>query len=151
MLYAEICPKVRRHITWTTQYYCINIVPSSISYCMSMRVQYDILRGTIFTNMHAITVCYYIVINILCLKHFLYKYCVFIIFKWNIGLLQIFIFELVQYKFYQYFNTRMQIQGYIVRLFSIEINRKYLLLYNNANYFTIDDKLKQTITLTYIW
>jgi hypothetical protein len=28
MLYTEICPKVRRHnalhITWTTQYYCIN-------------------------------------------------------------------------------------------------------------------------------
>ena len=74
----------------------------------------------------------------------------FVIFKWNIELLQIFIFELVRYTFYQYFNTRMQIQGYIVRLFSIEINRKYLLLYNNANYFTIDDKLKQTITLTYI-
>jgi len=27
----------------------------------------------------------------------------FIIFKWNIELLQIFIFELVQYTFYQYF------------------------------------------------
>jgi hypothetical protein len=36
----------------------------------------------------------------------------------------IFIFELVQYTIYQYFNTRMQIQGYIARLFSIEINRK---------------------------
>ena len=34
----------------------------------------------------------------------------------------------------------MQIQGDIVRLFSIEINRKYLLLYNNTNYFTIDDE-----------
>ena len=64
----------------------------------------------------------------------------FVIFKWNIELLQILIFELVQYTFYQYFYTRMQIQGYIVRLFSIEINRKYLLLYNNTNYFTIDDE-----------
>ena len=27
----------------------------------------------------------------------------FIIFKWNIELLQIYIFELVQYTFYQYF------------------------------------------------
>jgi len=41
----------------------------------------------------------------------------FIIFKWNIELLQIFIFELVQYTY------SMQIQGYIVRFFSIEINR----------------------------
>jgi len=60
---------------------------------------------------------YYIVINMLCLKHFLYKYVYFIIFKWNIELLQIFIFELVQYTY------SMQIQGYIVRFFSIEINR----------------------------
>jgi hypothetical protein len=42
----------------------------------------------------------------------------FIIFKWNIELVQIFIFELVQYTF------SVQIQGYIARLFSIEINRK---------------------------
>ena len=33
----------------------VNIVPSSISYCMSVQVQYDTLRGTIFTNSHAIT------------------------------------------------------------------------------------------------
>jgi hypothetical protein len=26
MLYAELCPKVRRHITWTIQYYCINTI-----------------------------------------------------------------------------------------------------------------------------
>ena len=48
----------------------------------------------------------------------------FIIFKWNIELLQIFIFELVQYTLYQYFFISVQIQGYIARLFSIEINRK---------------------------
>jgi hypothetical protein len=40
------------------------------------------------------------------------------IFKWNIELLQIFIFELVQCTY------SMQIQGYIARLFSIEISRK---------------------------
>jgi hypothetical protein len=40
----------------------------------------------------------------------------FIIFKWNIELLQIFIFELVQYTFDQYFLLSMQIQGYIARL-----------------------------------
>jgi hypothetical protein len=34
---------------------------------------------------------------------FLFKYCVLIMLKWNIELLQIFIFELVQYTFYQYF------------------------------------------------
>jgi len=28
----------------------MNIVPSSISYCTSLRVQYDILRGTILIN-----------------------------------------------------------------------------------------------------
>ena len=75
---------------------------------------------------------YYIVINMLCLFSIFYINIVyFIIFKrgprWNIELLQIFIFELVQYTFYQYFNTRMQIiQGYIAvaRLFSIEVNRK---------------------------
>ena len=48
----------------------------------------------------------------------------FIIIKWNIKLLQIFIFELVQYTFYQYFFIIVQIQGYIARLFSTEINRK---------------------------
>jgi hypothetical protein len=35
----------------------VNIVQSSISYCASVRVQYDTLRGTIFTNIHAITQC----------------------------------------------------------------------------------------------
>jgi predicted transcriptional regulator len=32
----------------------MNIVLSSISYCASVRAQYDTLRGTIFTNSHAI-------------------------------------------------------------------------------------------------
>ena len=30
-----------------------------ISYCMSLRVQYDILRGTMFTNIHAIILVLY--------------------------------------------------------------------------------------------
>ena len=37
----------------------MNIVPSSISYCVSEGVQYDTLRGTIFTNIHAITLLLY--------------------------------------------------------------------------------------------
>ena len=37
----------------------------------------------------------------------------FIIFKWNIELLQMFIFELVQYTFY--IQKKVQIQGYIVQ------------------------------------
>jgi hypothetical protein len=67
--------------------------------------------------------------NILCLKHFLYKYCVFffIIFKWNIELLQIFIFELVQYTFYQYFYLACKYKDY----FPLKLIGKYLLLYNN--------------------
>ena len=32
-----------------------NIVPSSISYCTSLRVQYDILRETIYLNITEIT------------------------------------------------------------------------------------------------
>ena len=50
---------------WTPQYYrviawiFVNIVPSSISNCMSLRVQYDILWETIFTNIHAITLLLY--------------------------------------------------------------------------------------------
>ena len=61
----------------------------------------------------------------LCLKHFYINIVYFIIFKWNIELLQIFIFELVQCTFYQYFLlSSVQIQEYITRLFSIEINRK---------------------------
>jgi hypothetical protein len=56
---------------------------------------------------------YYIVINILCLKHF-YINIVYSI-KFYIQLLQIFIFELVHYTY------SVQIQGYIARFFSIEI------------------------------
>jgi hypothetical protein len=33
----------------------MNIVPCSVSYCTRTLVQYDILLGTIFTNIHAIT------------------------------------------------------------------------------------------------
>ena len=33
----------------------VNIVPRNISYCTLKIVQYDILLGTIFTNIHAIT------------------------------------------------------------------------------------------------
>jgi hypothetical protein len=44
---------------------------------LTMLMQYDLLLGTIFTNIHAITLLLYIVIHILCLKHFLYKYCAF--------------------------------------------------------------------------
>ena len=36
-----------------------NIVPSSISYCTSLRLQYDILRGTICLNISAITLLLY--------------------------------------------------------------------------------------------
>jgi hypothetical protein len=56
----------------------------------------------------------------------------FIILKWNIELLQIFIFELVQYTFYS-----MQIQGYIARLFPLKLIGKYLLLYNKFWYYNI--------------
>jgi hypothetical protein len=59
----------------------------------------------------------------------------FIIFKWNIELLQIFIFELVQYICFQYFqcaNTR-----HSAPLFSIEIKRKHVLLYNKTIYYTV--------------
>jgi hypothetical protein len=37
----------------------VNIVPSSISYWASVQVQYDTLQGTIFTNIHAITLLLY--------------------------------------------------------------------------------------------
>jgi hypothetical protein len=57
----------------------------------------------------------------------------FIIFKWNIELLQIFIFELVQYTFYS-----VQIQGYIARLFPLKLIGKYLLLYNKSIYCWFD-------------
>ena len=33
----------------------VNIVPRSVSYCTRTLAQYDILLGTIFTNIHAIT------------------------------------------------------------------------------------------------
>jgi hypothetical protein len=46
--YPGNMPKTRPH-------YYINIVPSSISHSTSVRVQYDTLRGTIFTNIHAIS------------------------------------------------------------------------------------------------
>ena len=43
---------------------------------LSLRVQYDILRGTIFTNIHAITLLLYS--NTYFMPNaFLYKYCVF--------------------------------------------------------------------------
>jgi hypothetical protein len=38
----------------------MNIVPRSVSYCTRTLAQYDILLGTIFTNIHAITLYYYI-------------------------------------------------------------------------------------------
>ena len=47
------------------------------------------------------------------------------ILKWNIELLQVFIFELVQLIYIlSVFIPTVQIQGYIARLFSIEIDRK---------------------------
>ena len=36
----------------------VNIVPRSISYCTRKFVQYDILLGTIFTNINAIILYY---------------------------------------------------------------------------------------------
>ena len=39
----------------------VNVVPHNISYCTRNLVQYDILLGTIFTNIHAITLCYTLV------------------------------------------------------------------------------------------
>jgi hypothetical protein len=49
----------------------------------------------------------------------------FIIFKWNIELLQIFIFESSAiYILSVFFFISVQIQGYIARFFSIEIVRK---------------------------
>ena len=36
----------------------MNIVPRSVSYCTRTLAQYDILLGTIFTNIHAITLYY---------------------------------------------------------------------------------------------
>ena len=47
--------------------------------------------------------------------------------KFYTQLLQIFIFELVQYTY------SVQIQGYIARLFPLKLIGKYLLLYNNSN------------------
>jgi len=79
-------------------------------------VQYitGILRGTIFTNIHAIILVLYsnkyfkafFYINIVC----------FIIFKWNIELLQTFIFELGQYTFYQYFVSACKYKDKISEL-----------------------------------
>ena len=37
----------------------MNIVPHNISYCTRKLVQYDRLIGTIFTNVHVITLYYY--------------------------------------------------------------------------------------------
>jgi hypothetical protein len=71
-------------------------------------------------NIHAITLLLYSN-KYLMPKAFYLNIVYFIIFKWNIELLQIFIFELVQYTF---FILSVQIHGYIARLFSIEINRK---------------------------
>jgi hypothetical protein len=61
-------------------------------------VQYDTLRGIIFTNIHAITLLLYSN-KYFMPKAFYIKIVYFIIIKWNIELLQIFIFELVQYTF----------------------------------------------------
>ena len=47
--------------------YCMNIVPCNISYGTRKCVQYDILLGTIFTNIHPITL-YYIMLTTLCDK-----------------------------------------------------------------------------------
>jgi hypothetical protein len=38
--------------------YSLNIVPSRISYGTSLRVQYDLLRRTIFTNIHYVSSCH---------------------------------------------------------------------------------------------
>jgi hypothetical protein len=54
----------RLYIAWIL----VNIVPRNISYCTRKLVQYDILLGTIFPNIHAIT-----------LYHYWLKYC----WKWR--------------------------------------------------------------------
>ena len=46
----------KRVIAWIL----VNIVPCSVSYCTRMLMQYDILFGTIFTIIHAITLYYHI-------------------------------------------------------------------------------------------
>ena len=78
----------------------VNIVPSSISYCTSVRVQYDTLRGTIFTNIHAITLLLY------SSKYFFFRSVINTVKIWffHISLLcctrkNILIFALVQYEF----------------------------------------------------
>jgi hypothetical protein len=38
----------------------MNIVPRNTSYCTRKLMQYDILLGTIFTNIHAITLLEYL-------------------------------------------------------------------------------------------
>ena len=79
----------------------MNIVPSSISYCASVRVQYDTLRGTIFTNIHAITLLLY------SNKYFFFGSVINTVKIWffNISLLyctrmNILIFALVQYEWH---------------------------------------------------
>ena len=44
----------KRVIAWIL----VNIVPRSVSYCTRTLAQYDILLGTIFTNIHALTLYY---------------------------------------------------------------------------------------------
>jgi hypothetical protein len=50
--YLLLCNK--RVIVWIL----VNIVPRSVSYCTCTFAQYDILLGTIFTNIHAIILYY---------------------------------------------------------------------------------------------
>ena len=54
-------------------------------------------------NIHAVTLLLYSNKYFMPKSVFHINIVYFIIFKWNIELLQIFIFELVQYTFYQYF------------------------------------------------
>ena len=56
----------------------------------------------ILTNIHAITLLLYSNAYVMP-THLHINSVYFVIFKWNIELLQIFIFELVQYTLYQYF------------------------------------------------
>ena len=123
------CKKMYYYLSYRViAWILVNIVLSSISYCTSVRVQYDTLRGTIFTNIHAITFLLY------SNTYFFFRSVINTVKIWffHISLLcctrkQFLIFALVQYEWHSertgIFSesykdeTNSKIQEYIARFF----------------------------------
>ena len=100
-------------------------------------MQCDILRGKMLTNIHATILLLYSNTQLCFAQSILYNIIVyFIIFKWNTELLQIFIFELVQYILFSVFSA-CKYKDIVHSYFQLKLKGKYALLYNKTFYCTV--------------